>query len=255
MTSTVIREFYQPHGQRRALEAYSRFATGTAWSVPAKMNLYKASRAAFSLATADKACAFAEFETIYNELRGYWQVFRSSVPAEPWSARTVYDTIRMEFVEFSWGGPITLPTFFASGKHQSLMFGLMAMEGIKANSSYPAMTVSKFLHFYNPSLFPIYDTEVIWNKVFKQFKSCYTQFESSAHLDSRAGDAAFLRNYMCWASSLMSDAHAGFMSTFVDWIQDEVPRRQFEDLGRDVIATLFATAFEFTAIGAAVATG
>ena len=27
------------------------------------------------------------------------------------------------------------------------------------------MTVSKFLHFYNPALFPIYDYEVMWKKV------------------------------------------------------------------------------------------
>ena len=32
------------------------------------------------------------------------------------------------------------------------------------------MPVSKFLHFYNPGLFPIYDTEMIFNKVLKRFK-------------------------------------------------------------------------------------
>jgi hypothetical protein len=252
MPVITLREFYQPNGQHRALEAYSQFPKGTAWSVPAKMTLYKASRAAFGDEADENSIAFSQFETIYDELRGYWQVFRSSVPAQPWPAKTVYETLRTHFRDLPWGGPINLPTFWTSGKHESLLLNLMAMKGIKSNSTYPNMTVSKFLHFYNPSLFPIYDYEVIWRKVFKRFKNCYAEFERTAGLSYRDDDGSFLRNYICWASSLMCDAHPDFMNTFVDWIEAEVPRRQFDELGRDVIATLYATAFEFTAIGAAV---
>ena len=43
------------------------------------------------------------------------------------------------------------------------------------------------------------------------------------------------------------------MDTFVGWLGDELPRRKFDALGPDVLRTLYATAFEFTAIGAAVA--
>lgn len=135
------------------------------------------------------------------------------------------------------------------------MLSLMAMGGIKANKGFPVMTVSKFLHFYNPSLIPIYDTEVIWNRVFKRFRADYEEFRTSANLASRAGDVAFLRNYICWASSLMAAAHPAFMSAFVDWLAGELPPKKFDAMGRDLLATLYATAFEFTAIGAAKVEG
>ena len=45
--------------------------------------------------------------------------------------------------------------------------------------------------------------------------------------------------------------HATFMQVFVDWLDKqpgtEVPKRSFD------VATLYATAFEFTAIGASAA--
>jgi hypothetical protein len=63
------------------------------------------------------------------------------------------------------------------------------------------MAVSKFIHFYNPSLFPIYDNEVVEYKVFARFRTDYREFCDGAGLDSSANGADFLRNYVCWASS------------------------------------------------------
>jgi hypothetical protein len=63
--------------------------------------------------------------------------------------------------------------------------------------------------------------------------------------------AAFLRYYMDWASSLLLVAHEGFMQVFVEWLEKqpgvELRQRTFD------AATLYATAFEFTAIGATAA--
>jgi hypothetical protein len=250
MGATSLAHFFQPAGQRRALEAYGKFAGSSDWSVSHKMDLYEGSRVAFGPATPEGE-GLRAFEHIYNSLVSHWQVFRPHGVAGSWSAATTYQKIKSEFAAFAWGGPSTLPTLHGSGKHQDLMFSLMEMEKIKPNSGYPTMTVSKFLHFYNPALFPIYDTEVIWNKVFKRFKADYDRFRTAANLVSRAGDVAFLRNYMCWASSLMASAHPAFMATFVDWLAGELPPRKFEALGREMLGTLYATAFEFTAIGAA----
>jgi hypothetical protein len=249
-----IKDYFQPHGQKRALQAYATFAGGSAWSVPMKVDLYVASRVAFSPGRTD-ADAFEAFETIYRTLVSYWQVFRPHGADECWPARRIFETIKQQFAEFGWRGAVSLLNVLSSGRHQALMLSLMEMEAIKPNNGYPVMTVSKFLHFYNPGLFPIYDTEVIWNRVFKQFKKDYDAFRTSNNLASRAGDVAFLRNYLCWASSLAASAHAGFMGTFVDWLGDELPRRKFDALGRETLETLYATAFEFTAIGAAVAEG
>jgi len=55
--------------------------------------------------------------------------------------------------------------------------------------------------------------------------------------------------YMDWASSLLSAAHDKFMQIFADWLGKQpganLPRRTFAP------ASLYATAFEITAIGAA----
>lgn len=252
MAAKALRDYFQPAGQTRALEAYATFARGSAWSVLMKMDLYTASRIAFDPATSDSE-AFKAFERIYGTLASYWQVFRPHGAKDSWPARQIFDTIKKEFSKFAWGGSLTLPNFLGSGEHQSLLSSLMEMERIKPTNGYPIMTVSKFLHFYNPALFPIYDTEVIWNKVFKRFKADYDDVRSSNNLASGSGDAAFLRNYVCWGSSLVSSAHPRFMALFVDWLGDELPRRKFDVLGRETLATLYATAFEFTAIGAAVA--
>ena len=254
MGTTPLLHYFQPKGQQRALEAYAKFATGSAWSVPMKMDLYEASRVAFDVASPPEK-AFAAFEGIYSNLISYWQIFRPHGAEQCWPARVIFDKIRKEFVGFGWNDPIQLPNFLDSRKHQTLMLSLMEMSGIKPNNDYPTMTVSKFLHFYNPGLFPIYDTEVVWNKVFTRFKHDYKEFCASVHLATNADGAAFLRNYMCWGSSLLSAAHAAFVPTFVDWLEDEMPRRRFEAVGRDVLGRLYATAFEFTAIGAAVAEG
>ena len=45
------------------------------------------------------------------------------------------------------------------------------MRDLKPVAGYPVMAVSKFLHFYNPALFPIYDNLVIWNGVLGYFRN------------------------------------------------------------------------------------
>jgi hypothetical protein len=101
MPITQIMNYFQPHGQRRALEAYIKFATGSAWSVSSKMELYEASRAAFASAPAEEG--FQSFQVIYDTLRRYWQVFRTSKTdpdTSPWTARDIFNKIRKEFAGY-----------------------------------------------------------------------------------------------------------------------------------------------------------
>lgn len=88
----------------------------------------------------------------------------------------LFETIKGEFPEFSWGGSINLLTLAKSGARARLESRLAKMQGIKPKKSYPHMTVSKFLHFYNPGLFPIYDNKVIWEGVFKRFRNDFRVF-------------------------------------------------------------------------------
>jgi len=94
---------------------------------------------------------------------------------------------------------------------------------------------------------------VIWEKVFRRFKTDFRDFcfNSSIPYDKAINDdtEAFLLHYVEWASSLLSGAHETCMQVFVDWLGEQpgadLHLRMFDP------ASLYATAFEITAIGAA----
>jgi hypothetical protein len=184
------------------------------------LDLYDASRCAFDPSSSEEL-ALGHFSRIYYELASpRWQVFRPYGPAACWSPERVFNTIKLELPEFSWRGSINLLNFPKIVTPQRLDSCLAGMRGIKPNQDYPHMTVSKFLHFYNPGLFPIYDAKVIWEQVFKRFDSDFRQFCPTADIQyARAvqdGSEKFLRFYMLWANFLMSVAHPTFMQIFVD---------------------------------------
>jgi hypothetical protein len=242
----MLRDYFEPAGQVRALEEYSKFASVRGWGIDEKIRLYEASTRAFEPAMPDPE-AFGE---IYRILRR-WQVFRGTAARACWSQLEIFDGIRNEFSEFAWGSSVALPNFAGSGKQEGLLSSLAKIKGIKPNAGYPVMAVSKFLHAYNPSLFPIYDNEVIWERVFRRFKNEFREFCWTSKLAYNVGfTPLFLRNYISWASSIFATAHPRFMEAFVDWLSKQpggqLPRN-FNTL------SLYATAFEFTAIGAAEA--
>lgn len=213
----TLRSYFETETQQRL--ALDRVVQ-KGWLDPAgNLNLYEASRYAFN-ASLGEVEAFTYFKKIYDELKGpNWQVFRSSrANAISWEPGRIFQTIRNEFVDFSWRGPVNLQNFQESGTSVSLQPSLAKMREIKQNKDYPVMTVSKFLHFYNPALFPIYDTEVIWKNVFGRFKDDFRGFCETvgiAFADAiQDGTEAFLLDYMHWASSLLSAAHATFMAVF-----------------------------------------
>src|SRR5665213_124807 len=185
------------------------------------------------------------------ELESSWQVFRSSRPGPRWQPEQVFETLKREFSDLSWGSQINLLNFPNTAPRLESRFA--KMRDIKANKGFPHMAVSKFLHFYTPALFPIYDEAMIWNRVFKRFDTDFYSFCWNARIDyQRAKNddtTAFLRYYMLWANSLMSKAHPRFMDAFKDWLHSK-PRTRLEDRLFDP-TTLYARAFEYTAIGAA----
>jgi hypothetical protein len=144
MSSQTLRSHFETElQQRRALDAFFEAWEGT-WSVSTELlDHYEASRRAFdpSLSTDE---AFQDFEKIYYELRGpNWQVFRPSSPERDcWSPRRIFETIKHEFAEFSWGGPVNLLTFPRSGTRPLLESCLAKMVGIKPKKGYPHMMVS-----------------------------------------------------------------------------------------------------------------
>jgi hypothetical protein len=107
---------------------------------------------------------------------------------------------------------------------------LAKMRGIKPNKEYPSMAVSKFLHFYNPSLFPIYDYQRIWMKVCNgHFKKDYREFgDLEGHVWLNEDTESFIPFYMRWASSLLSIAHPSFMQVFAEWFYGQLGTKASE---------------------------
>jgi hypothetical protein len=246
--------YFDADGQQLALDAYAKFAFAPerGWSIEDKVELYDASRRAFDPAV-PQGEALSAFRKIYEDLfrparAGGWGVGRNS-SGPCWPAARTFETIKTEFPLFRWGGPITLLNFHTSGDHAALLSSLENLRGLKPVAKYPVMVVSKFLHFYNPELFPIYDYEVIWNGVFRCFRRDFKEFCHTSELKYEYEDiASFYCKYILWASSLLAHAHSDFMEAFVAWLRKQ-PRVAWESRTFDA-STLYATAFEFTAIGA-----
>jgi hypothetical protein len=245
--------FQSERKQRSALDSF--FSVWGQWPIATQLlDLYDASRIAFDAST-DANQAFQCFEKIYADLKSpIWGAFRSPIPgAKHWTARQIFEKLIGEFPEFSSYGPFNLLNFPESGKESRLEASLVQMRGIKEKKTYPHMTVSKVLHFYNPSLFPIYDTEMIENKVFKRFKPDIQEFCRQKDVSYKKhfydeDNVSFVTHYIGWASSLLSEAHGKFMEVFEEWLANQ-PGSQLS-LRRFDARTLYATAFEFIAIGA-----
>ncbi len=111
------------------------------------------------------------------------------------------------------------------------------------------MAASKVLHFYNAELFPVYDSEIIWKKVLTRFKEEFRDFCVALSRPWDFGDTPlFYRNYMSWGAHLLEQAHPQFMNVFEGWLGKQpsanLSARSFH------ASRLFATAYEYTIIGA-----
>lgn len=259
-----IEDYFQREDQRHALDKYAEVSKARGWWVSQKVSMYQDSHKGFDVAEPQ----FESFNRVFKILKGEFGrgfgVFRGiprATDCKHWSAQRIWETIKKEFARFTWDGSVTLQTLLGDGNYMELLKPLEAMKGIKFKKDYPVMAVSKFLHFYNPGLFPIYDGVEIWKwGLRKRFDGDYRRFLKSAGLQPAPetfDTPQFLLNYMCWASHLISSAWEGFMEVFVDWLYVQVDREKHAGVpspdmpSRERLGTLFATAFEFTAIGAA----
>jgi hypothetical protein len=240
--------FENEAAQKRALEACRVFLGGRDWVVGDRLKLYDLSYEAFH---ANKGVA--SFREIYDELvrsprAGGWGIARNA--AGPlWTAEKTFETLRDDFSEFAVGCSVTLLNFGKSNVDATLLPLFERMRTFKPVSDWPTMAVSKLLHFYNAELFPVYDNEVIWKKVLKVFGGEFKEFCKKYIPPYDMGDTPiFYRNYLSWGSALLASAHSRFMQSFVEWLEEQpgadLSRRAFD------ASALYATAFEYTIIGA-----
>ncbi len=129
------------------------------WSVEERIDLLVKGERAF-----DGTGSFEEFEGLYRQLRGGWQVFRNAV--EHWSAEESFRRL----MSLDPGVKRLALSSLAEAHWPGIYRAVHQMQGIKRNSTgEPSLVaISKFLHFWNPALFVILDMEVMENNVLRR---------------------------------------------------------------------------------------
>jgi hypothetical protein len=250
MGSLSLRRYFEiPVCQRNALQGSNKQAG--LWPA-GNLDLYDLSSQSFYDGTVNNPAAC--FGRIYGALSGPdWQVFRPQPHSACWDSLTIFNALRSGFQQYGWNGSGTLMNF-GTNDRQRLESFLGKLRAIKGNKGYPIMTVSKFLHFYNPALFPIYDTEMVWKTALDgSFRTEYRGFGQrwgiSSKIWSSEDTVQFLPWYMCFANEFLSIAHPNFMKQFAEWLDQQpganLATRRFN------AERLYAMAFEYTLLGAA----
>jgi hypothetical protein len=161
----------------------------------------------------------------------------------------MYGMMKTELADFRWGGPVSLLSFHTSGVLAEFLVRLEKFRELKSIDGFPVMAVSKFLHPYNPELFPVYDNAVIKDEVLPALRTEFRAFCVESKLQRVVGNTStFYASYMCWGSYLLALAHPRFMQAFADWL-DKQQASELAARGLDG-TRLQATAYEFTIIGA-----
>lgn len=238
-----------------ALERYFEFSKNNMWDVggsTGKISLYSRMFKAIDPGIS-KSESFDEFRVVYDMVRSWPGVERGGKLAP---AKEVHEVILKGGNEFFFGsrGDLMNITFHSEFVNKVNRF-LPALQFVKQTSNYPWMPVSKILHFVNPGLFPIWDWTVVWNTVMYPtqgaFGSGYRDFCHKHGFNVFENRPVFLLNYMLWAAHHIQQGDASFMEWFADWMNHHFSNDIIKyNLGQKV-KTLYATAFEFVAIGAA----
>jgi hypothetical protein len=249
-----LQQYFEPDGQRLALDAFSKFAQSagrSGWPVDERLDMYEA----FAFRNSESTNAFQLFKTqVYDMLSSYWQVWRPLSPSQCWPPEQIFETINREFARFGWDGSVTLANFGNLGSRQLLLSCLYKLSAMKiTKQGYPIMPVTKFLHFYNPALFPIYDEKVIWGMVLeKRFNRDFSIFLAAQQFEDEKGyKPSWIANYVAYGSWLLSTGHPKFMEVFTEWLEAQPGCSRVK--GKPFGTRLYATAFEYTIIGAAEA--
>jgi hypothetical protein len=211
----IAQYFADRDAARAALDRYNHvFAQQNHWSPEHKLDMYQAGATAFDT-TRDLRKRQEAFDLIYANLKGGWQVFRKA--QQYWSPSQVFDVLTNNpaCAACSRDAGLTLVLLTderARAAVAECLAAIRPLTTLKHNNASP-MAMSKFLYFFNPKLFPIYDNWAIEGQVLKRFNHDWKSFQGVA-----AGpDIAYYFRYVLWVSTIMADSQPGVMQEFAQW--------------------------------------
>ena len=175
------------------------------------------------------------------------QVFRGS--STHWNESQIYDALIEGCKETSRTSSTRLISNLISNPGaETLVRHLEYLRNLKVVSYYPTTAVSKFSHFFNPSLFPIYDTEIVFRTVINgKFRDDWKSFNprTSPLLIMDDKDPIWDASYwVAWGSEIMRRRHPELMDVFAEWFL-QVTMTADDDVGdlHGDLNTYYATAF------------
>ncbi|MGZ3714277.1 MAG: hypothetical protein ACXVA4_02560 [Ktedonobacterales bacterium] len=229
------------------LRAYFRWANRANWSVAHHAHIHAA--AYLARKGFDRAGFFA---LVHGALVGYWRVFRpnSARPAEE-----VLDVLQRRAVRRFTEEDVSLASLKASQAHELWKCLIVAADGIKGPNS--PMALSKYLHFLNPSLFVIFDREIVEKIAVSDIAIPKVENLSLNARNSYPRIAMYL-DFLYWASSVWRASQpAQFAALFAEHFELEAGQETGEPclLSNGQLERLSAVAFEFVLIGRAVRRG
>ena len=247
-----LAQFYTISQIEETLAAY-RASVPDAWSVSHKLDLYNAGKIAFDSDKTDTEKR-AAFGTIYNALRSGWRVFRGAKGC--WNADETFEALTGPCSPCGRQSVLTCAASDLSDSNSKIQACLSSIGPIKPTTRYPNvypwMAVSKFLHFFNPRLFPIYDIAFIWgNVVDGAFRDEYRKFCRANGLHPRESTQQFNLQYTLWANSIMQNVDEECMEVFAQWFVAQAGHHHDPENALAEVNQYYAAAFEMISLGAA----
>jgi len=139
----------------------ARFDAYPDWKIDAYENAWRLAASAFDQTNPSRT----DFDALYAELKGYWQVFRNLRGGTALSAKAAYDLLgglppeakRLRLSKLTAGHDALLRQVIGAAKKIKTGKGGVSL-----------MAMSKFLHFWNPKLFVIVDRWAVADNVFRR---------------------------------------------------------------------------------------
>ncbi len=234
-----------------ALDLYQQYYLSK-WSLSTKLHLYNHAKDAFGSSSTDHQ-ALQAFMPIYKALWFDWKLYRGARADNYLDAPDALQCLRSGCSAWSVETGLMLISLDVSNNREQLQACFDAFADIKRQGSgdYPWVAASKFLHFFNPHLFPIYDIAEMWNVALNnRFKDDYRSF--CRQVDAKPGENSSVFNctYTALAADLMQNAHPELMSQFASWFRGHCVDCVDENGILEDIDTYYATAFEMILLGA-----
>lgn len=244
-----LAEFYEAANVERALEGY-RSSVPTTWGAVGRLELYRSAKVAFQ-SDAPEDERRSEFGRIYSDLRRYWQVFRNA-GGTCWSADETFSMLTTQCEPVSRQSGLTAKNLVEVNHTDRIRACLVTLGPIKPSRYFPWMATSKFLHFFNPSLFPIYDDRYVWKKVATgAFRQDYNDFCRRHGFQRNPLTVQFSVQYVLWGSEIIQTASDECMPIFARWFASQVDDQSARAPLLQDLEQYYAAAFEAIAVGAA----